>query len=127
MVRDTGAIVIACGCREGLGSEEYCRMVRQGRSPDEFFAHCCKPENFAMDQWCLQTTCQALAHARQIYVYAPRLGHEDRKALEKMGFLLTEDLQATVDSLLPDAGSVVAVPQGPYVVGLVREGDCPGP
>ncbi len=118
-LREGGSIIIACECREGLGSEEYCEMVRAGRSTDDFVAHCCKPENFEIDQWCLQTTYQALAKASNVYVYSPYLDEAELKAI---GITKIDDVQAAVTSLLPGHPKVAVSPEGPYVVGLVSEG-----
>lgn len=113
-----GTILVTCGCAEGLGSAEYCDLIRQGRTPQEFVAHCCQPDNFVIDQWCLQTTYQALAHASRVLVYSPGLSAAD---LGAMGIEKVEDLQATLDALLPSHPRLVAVPEGPYVVGLVDQ------
>ena len=118
-LREGGAIIIACECREGLGSKEYCELVREGRSTDDFVAHCCKPENFKIDQWCLQTTYQALAKAANVYVYSPYLDEEELKAI---GITKIDDVQATVTSLAPTHPKVAVSPEGPYVVALVSEG-----
>jgi nickel-dependent lactate racemase len=116
MVKPTGAIVIAAECREGFGSPEYCQLIDAGHGWQRFFDEMSQPDNFVIDQWCLQTTYQALHHTERIYVYS---GHLSHTGLEGMGFSKVDDLQACVDSLLPQSRSVVAVPQGPYVVGLV--------
>ena len=118
-LREGGSIIIACECREGLGSEEYCGMVRAGRSTEDFVAHCCKPENFEIDQWCLQTTYQVLAKAANVYVYSPYLDEAELKAI---GITKIDDVQAAVTSLLPSHPKVAVSPEGPYVVGLVSEG-----
>jgi nickel-dependent lactate racemase len=117
MVKPGGTIVIACECREGFGSKEYSALCQKGGGAAEFFERYSKLENFVIDQWCLQTTYQALQHAGKIYVYSPYL---DRQALRAMGFEPIDDVQSTLDALLPDANSVVAVPEGPYVVGVVN-------
>lgn len=118
MVKKTGAIVIACECREGVGSEEYCSLVDEGMKAEEFFEKQADPDKFVIDQWCLQTTYQALDHAEKVYVYSPYLTAEQ---LEPMGFIKIDDVQATVDELLKESESMVVVPEGPYVVGLVKD------
>lgn len=117
VLRKGGAVVVTCGCREGLGSSEYCELVREGHTPESFFSHRGKPEHFVIDQWCLQTTYQALDHANQVYVYSPHLEASD---LAKLGIRKIEDVQAEINRLLPDHPRVIASPEGPYVVGLVR-------
>jgi nickel-dependent lactate racemase len=119
VLKPGGAIIMVCECREGLGSEEYCEMIRKGGSPDDFFAHHCKPDNFVIDQWCLQTTYQALAHAATVYVFSPCL---EKRDIEALGMTKIEDVQAAVDMLLPDHPRVMASPEGPYVVGRIKAG-----
>ena len=115
MIKPKGTIVIACECREGFGSREYSSLCERGQSAHQFFDQYSRLENFVIDQWCLQTTYQALDFAEKIYVYSPNLS---RKHLRAMGFEPIEDLQASVDALLPQARSVLVAPEGPYVVGL---------
>jgi len=52
-----------------------------------------------------------------VYVYSPGLAAED---VTKMGVIKVDDLQSTVDRLLGENGRAVVVPDGPYVVGMVR-------
>ncbi len=117
-LREGGAIVIACECREGLGSEEFCELVREGHSTDDFVAHCCKPENFKIDQWCLQTTYQALTKAANVYVYSPYLSESE---LNGIGITKIDDVQAAVTMLAPVHPKIAVSPEGPYVVGLIGE------
>jgi len=116
ILRKGGAIIIACECREGLGSAEYCRMIAEGNSPEAFFDLYSNPEHFVIYQWCLQTTYQAVNHANRVYVYSPYLSRED---LEGLGMTKVDDIQAAINELLPTHPSVAISPEGPYVVGLV--------
>ncbi len=118
MLRPGGSIIVACECREGLGSPEYCQMVAQGFTPHQFNTHHGQPDNFVIDQWCLQTTYQAIETAGKVYCYSD---HLDRQALAGIGVEKIVDIQAKVDELLPSHDTIVAVPQGPYVVGLIPE------
>ena len=118
ILRPGGSIIVACECREGLGSPEYCQMVSQGFTPHQFKAHYGRPDNFVIDQWCMQTTYQAIESAGKVYCYSENL---DRQALAGIGVESIGDIQAKVDELLPTHDQVVAVPQGPYVVGLIPE------
>jgi nickel-dependent lactate racemase len=117
-IREGGSIIMVCECREGLGSQEYCALVREGRSVDEFMAYRCKPENFEIDQWCLQTTYQALAKAKNIYVYSPYL---EERELNAIGITKIDDVQATVATLLADHKTVAVSSEGPYVVGMLEQ------
>lgn len=117
ILKKGGTIVVTCECREGLGSLEFCGIMRSVCSPEEFFGGYCDPENFVIDQWCAQNIYQVLGYAGKIYVHSQGLSYED---LMKMGMIKIEDVQETVNRLLPDHGSVAVIQDGPYVVGMVR-------
>ena len=119
ILRKGGTIVVACECREGLGSLEFCGVMRSTCSPQAFFGRYCDPENFVIDQWCAQNIYQALDHAGKVYIYSPGLSGED---VEKMGAVKIQDVQGTVDELLGSHERVAAIPDGPYVVGILDSG-----
>jgi nickel-dependent lactate racemase len=113
-----GTIVVACECRDGLGSLEFCGIMRSVCSPREFFEGYCDPEKFVIDQWCAQNIYQVLDYAGKVYIYSPGLSYDD---VMKMGAIKIENVQSTVTRLLDSHEKVVAVPDGPYVVGTVRK------
>jgi len=116
ILRKDGAIVVACGCDEGLGGPEFSGILRTVTSPREFSQRHSDPKDFVIDQWCAQNIYQALEHAGRIYVYSPGLASED---IERMGAVKVEDLQSTIDDLLPRYPRVAVSPEGPYVVGML--------
>ena len=115
ILKKGGTIVVACECREGLGSPEFCGIMTSVCSPQDFFDGYCNPKDFVIDQWCAQSIYQAIEHAGQVYVYSPGLSQAD---LEKTGAIKIENIQETVDRLWDSHPGVVAVPDGPYVVGI---------
>lgn len=117
ILKKGGTIVVACECREGLGNPEFCGILRSVCSPREFFEGYCDPKDFVIDQWCAQNIYQVLDHAGEVYVYSPGLASED---VTKMGVIKVDDLQSAVDRLLGENRRAVVVPDGPYVVGMVR-------
>lgn len=112
-----GTIVVTCECREGLGSPEFSDIMRSVCSPQEFFEGYCDPKDFVIDQWCAQTIYQALDHAGQVYIYSPGLSHDD---LKNTGAIKIDDVQEVVNKLLETHSGVVVVPDGPYVVGMIK-------
>jgi len=111
-----GTILVTCGCREGMGNEEFCGIMEHVCKPDDFFNHYCEPDNFVIDQWCAQNIFQALDHAGKVYVYSPGLS---APSLKGIGAEKVEDPQAVVDQLIKTHDKVVVIPDGPYVVGKV--------
>jgi len=118
ILKPGGTIVVACECREGLGSMEFCGIMRSVCTPSEFFEGYCRPENFVIDQWCAQNIYQVLDYAGKVYIYSPGLSYED---VMKMGAIKIDDVQPTVTRLLESHGRTVAVPDGPYVIGMVKK------
>ncbi len=117
ILKKGGTILLACECQEGLGNPEFCGILRSVCSPQEFFEGYCDPENFVIDQWCAQNVYQVIDYAGKVYVYSPGLSRED---LEKMGAIKVENIQDTVHDLLSSHEDVVVVPDGPYVVGMIK-------
>jgi nickel-dependent lactate racemase len=117
ILKKGGTILVTCECREGLGSKEFCGIMRSACSPQKFFEEYCDPESFVIDQWCAQNIYQVLDYAGKVYVYSPGLSYED---IMKMGAIKIEDAQRTLNGLLLDHTKVAVSPDGPYVVGMVR-------
>ncbi len=111
---ENGSILVACGCAEGLGSDEFCTIMRSNPTPDHFNKHHSHPDNFVIDQWCAQNIYQALAHAGKIYIYSPGLSNQD---VNRFQGIKIDDVQATVDQLIQHHKRVAVIPDGPYVVG----------
>jgi hypothetical protein len=91
--------------------------MRSVCSPREFFEGYCDPENFVIDQWCAQNIYQVLDYAGRVYVYSSGLSQGD---LENMGVVKIDNVQETVSALMPEHADAAAVPDGPYVVGMVK-------
>ena len=117
ILKENGTILVACGCEEGLGSEEFCTIMRSNPTPAHFDSHHSDPENFVIDQWCAQNIYQALAHAGTIFIYSPGLTTDD--ILRFQGQKVT-DFQKTVESLVGGNKRVAVIPDGPYVVGKIQ-------
>lgn len=116
ILKENGTILVTCGCQEGLGSEEFCTIMRSNPTPADFNLHHSDPDNFVIDQWCAQNIYQALAHAGKIFIYSPGLSDEDVARFQGIKVM---DCQATVDDLLKTHKNVAVIPDGPYVVGKI--------
>jgi len=118
ILKENGTILVTCGCEEGLGSEEFCTIMRSHPTPADFDNHHGNPDNFVIDQWCAQNIYQALAHAGSIYIYSPGLSKEDVDRFQGIKIL---DCQTTVNELLKSHDNVAVIPDGPYVVGKIAD------
>lgn len=113
---EKGTILVTCGCQEGLGSEEFCTIMRSNPTPEHFNKHHGNPDNFVIDQWCAQNIYQALGHAGKIFIYSPGLSGED---VDRFQGIKIENVQTTIDELLETHEKVAVIPDGPYVVGKI--------
>ena len=116
ILKPGGTIVVTCECREGLGSPEFCTIMRSTCDFNDFTKCYGDPNDFMIDQWCAQNIFQAADHAGKIHIHSSGLSHQD---VEKMGAVKIENLQQTVDELLKTHPETIVVPEGPYVVGRV--------
>ena len=116
IVKQGGTIVVACECREGLGSDDFCSIMRSCPHPEDFFTYYSDPKNFVIDQWCAQNIFQALDHAGDVYVYSSGLSDRD---VGSFGARKITDLQEEVHRLLSHHNHVAVSPSGPYVVGML--------
>lgn len=118
ILKPGGTVLVACECREGLGSEDFCGIMRSCGTPRDFFEHYCRPENFVKDQWCAQNIYQALDKAGAVYVCSDGLSRED---VERLGGIYVDDLQGRIDELSARSERIAVSPAGPYVVGRLAE------
>ena len=117
ILKKDGAILVICGCKEGLGSKEFSSIMRSYPTPQDFNQHHSDPNNFIIDQWCAQNIYQALDHAGTIYIYSPGLTAVD---IDLFQGVKVEDVQKTLNVLLKRHKKVAVIPEGPYVVGKIK-------
>jgi len=120
IVRPGGTIIIAARCAEGIGSEEFTRLLVEAESADEFVARLSDPDFFVIDQWQVQELCKVLRKARVVLV-------SEGVPAELHGHLLVEHAATVEDALgaaiarYGPAARIVAVPKGPYVLARLGE------
>ncbi len=119
VVRLGGTILLCASLREGIGSASFEKCLRESEGAEAFEARLDDPAFFAIDQWMVQSLCQALRRAR-VLLYRDGLTHETQRQL------FVEPVSSPADGLaraLREAGPgarVAVLPQGPYVLATVR-------
>jgi nickel-dependent lactate racemase len=117
IVKPGGTILLVACCREGIGSPEFEKMVRE--TPDwKAFLKELETRPVIVDQW--QTEKLAMvADKAKLAFYVPGVAPEDRRHLWGPAF---DSPQQGVDEMLsrlPRGGRVVVIPEGPYVFSQV--------
>ena len=119
VVRRGGTIILAAAIREGVGSEEFQRLLAETATPDDFMARITGPGFFTIDQWMMQHLCQVRRKAEVIVV------SDGLAALPRTNLLA--ELAPTVEEALARCRArygarphVAVMPEGPYVLPTVR-------
>jgi nickel-dependent lactate racemase len=114
-------LVVVSECSEGMGSREYVeaqrRLVELG--PDGFLRGI-EGKRFAdVDEWQTQMQVKPMRKAR-IHLYAPALSPADRALT---GVDMIDSVEAAVRASVAATGDrhVAVIPEGPYVVPVLRE------
>jgi len=118
IVRRGGTIILAAALTEGIGSDDFCQLLRSVDKPETFMQRLLSPGFFQIDQWMLQHLCQVLRKARVIVASDGRAASELPSHLIGHTSTVEEALAATLRGQ-PNA-RIAVMPQGPYVLPTVR-------
>ncbi len=123
VVRRGGTIILAAAITEGIGSEEFQRLLRETRGNDDFMARVTAPGFFSIDQWMVQHICQVRRKAEALLVcqglspeIIPGLMVAPAASVETALAQALEKTRATSNT----RPHVAVLPQGPYVIATVR-------
>ncbi len=116
-VKEGGRILVFGSCDQGVGSEEFTKMVRQYPT-DEGFMTAIEGVPVTVDQWQLEKLALATRKARVSYC-VPGVSADLLGGLWGPGF--HDPKQAVADFLegLPEESRIGLVPEGPYVLAVV--------
>ena len=119
IVRRGGTIILAAAIKEGIGSEEFQRLLANTSGNDDFMARITAPGFFNIDQWMVQHLCQVRRKADVILV-------SDGLSADKVPGLLAlpansvEEAIAHARQRCTHPPRIAVLPQGPYVLATVR-------
>jgi len=123
VVRRGGTIILAAAITEGIGSDEFQRLLRETRGNDDFMARVTAPGFFSIDQWMVQHLCQVRRKAETLLVCDGLSAETVRGLLVQPAESVERALEQALSAARTrsDAQPHVAVlPQGPYVIATVR-------
>ena len=112
-----GLEICAASCAEGIGSEEYTKLMLDSATIEDFESRLHRGGHFTLDQWQLQKHAQAASRVR-IEFYTDGL---PAAMLARLHVIPVQSIQGALDAALAEnaGASVVILPQGPYVIGDV--------
>ena len=120
IVAEGGTIIIVARCEEGIGSDDFERLLLDTQSAEAFFKQLEDSDFFVIDQWQLQKLCQVLQKARVTLV-------SEGVGPDYHGRVLVDHaptVEAALESALARYGqkaSIAVVPKGPYVLTRIGE------
>ncbi len=119
VVRRGGTIILAAAITEGIGSDEFQRLLAETASPDDFMARITGPGFFTVDQWMLQHLCQVRRKA-DVIVVSHGLAQQPPTNLLADQAPTVEDALARCRARYGARPHVAVMPEGPYVLPTVR-------
>jgi nickel-dependent lactate racemase len=119
VVRPGGTILLCASLAEGFGSASFEKCLRGSSGAEEFEARLDDPTFFAIDQWMVQSLCQALRRAR-VLLYSDGLPRETQRELFVEPVASPEEGIARALRSAGPGARVAVLPQGPYVLATVR-------
>ncbi len=119
IVKRGGTIILAAEISEGIGSQDFQKLLAELRGNDEFMARITAPGFFVVDQWMVQHLCQVLRKAEVVLVTGG-LDAEVVRSLHVASAKTVEEAMARALQRHGPRAHVALVPEGPYVLATVR-------
>jgi nickel-dependent lactate racemase len=114
-VNKNGVIILAASCSDGLGGDNFGRMMQSG-TPKQLLRQILDTpmEDTIPEQWCVQRFSDSLLKYKIILV-----SELDKTVVEKMGFLYAEDVNAALHlayKIKGEKAKVTVIPDGVSVI-----------
>jgi nickel-dependent lactate racemase len=119
IVKPGGRILVMSECAEGAGAPEFCELMKQFRSGDEFLDFIANAP-VTVDQWQLEKLA-LVTRDKQLIYYTPGLPEEFRPGLWGRFAPTPGDAVSMLLEGLPTDARVAVIPEGPYVLARAEE------
>jgi nickel-dependent lactate racemase len=120
IVEDNGIIICASECCDGIGNENFVKLLSEMKSPDEFIKMIMQPGYFHDIQWGIQPLVHILKKARIFLVSS--LSEQQARLCWTIPF---HDINQAIEKAIETYGKnteIAVIPDGPYtLVKLVGE------
>ena len=119
IVKKGGIIIIASGCRDGIGSLHFKKLLQEMKSPQKFLEMIKGQNYFSPDQWEVEELVKVLKKAK-VKIYSAGLRE---KEIEKPWLSLIPSVERGIEEALKEYGQkmkIAVVPQGPYLLAKLK-------
>lgn len=115
VVKKGGTVVVASECSEGIGSDQFSKLVQQYSDLQKFLHDITRQDFFVMDQWQLQK----YAISRQkvdVVLVSDLLSSQTKNAIHVSWRNSVKDAISSTLQKYGDDATIAVIPQGPYVL-----------
>ncbi|MBC8234678.1 nickel-dependent lactate racemase [bacterium] len=122
IVKPGGSMILLSECIEGVGSEPFTELVIRTQDLQKFVEGLYDPENFVIDQWQLEELAK-VARKADVYCYSDGIPYDVLGQLFVYPLKSPEEgINLALQKYGPNA-SIVAIPEGPYVLPVLECND----
>lgn len=114
IVKPGGTILVVSACAEGVGAEEFSRMLVEFDTPADLLERLGASSTVVVDQWQLEKLALVFRRHRVMY-YVPGLQPQYRSRLWGPSYDSAREAVAAFVSTLEPGAKAAILPEGPYV------------
>jgi nickel-dependent lactate racemase len=118
VVKPGGAILVVSACTEGVGAEEFSRMLVEFDSPSDFLEKL-TASPVVIDQWQLEKLALVFQRYRVMF-YVPGVRPEVRSRLWGPSYDSPREAVTAFSAALGPGATAAVLPEGPYVFARPR-------
>ena len=124
ILKPDGVIVMASKCEYGLGKNDFKELLEElrGKSIEQFLKDHNTSQTFKSDQWEVQKLTQVLEKTKNIFLLSDLKDEEYPLTFAKKIETLEKGVQKA-KQIVGNNANMVVIPEGPYVVGRIKEID----
>jgi len=119
IVKEGGTIIIAAECSEGIGSDEFIKLVKESSDFDKFLNKIFHKNFFVIDQWQLQEFVKVAKKANIILV-SSGLTTEQKDSIHIQWAETVQDALTICFERHGKDAKIVAIPKGPYILAEIE-------
>ena len=118
VVKKGGTIIIASGCKDGVGSRHFKELLRGMKSPEQYVRKISKKGFFCLDQWQVEELAKAMKKAK-VKLFTGGLSKEDTKIA---GLFRIDDInkEIKIETQKNKKIKIGVIPNGPYVLARLK-------
>ncbi len=120
ILRKGGTVICASECSDGIGSDEFRKLLFEMKDPDSFMKMISRPDYFCVDQWEVEELLKVLRKAR-IALHTAGLSDEE---VIKCHAQPIDSIEHGIEKALGEYGpraSIAIIPEGPYLLTKLKE------